>query len=93
MWFTYPAESGGRLWERVFSQLVFTLFIFEGFTGAAPPCHVSLVLADLSMLHNRFPMVTLAISYLAVYASLAPTSTCLPVLHLPADIFSKYSAV
>lgn len=30
-------ESGGRLFERIFSQLVFTLFIFEAFTGARPP--------------------------------------------------------
>lgn len=27
-------ESGGRLFERIFSQMVFTLFIFEAFTGA-----------------------------------------------------------
>ena len=26
-------ESGGRLFERIFSQMVFTLFIFEAFTG------------------------------------------------------------
>lgn len=54
-------ESGGRLFERIFSQMVFTLFIFEAFTGtpashALPPhwqlqCHATPFFAMIAVVH------------------------------------------